>query len=72
MEIRVVKNNFRPFREIATGEVFMYDNEHYMRTEVYKGWSANAVNLFTGELTFFHQDDKILPVKNCHLAIEEM
>ena len=46
MEIRVVKNNYRPFREVATGEVFLYNNEHYMRTESYGGWGINAVNLF--------------------------
>jgi len=70
MEIRVVKNNYRPFREVATGEVFLYNNEHYMRTESYGGWGINAVNLFTGELITLNQADSVILEDNCYLAIE--
>lgn len=72
MEIRVSKNSFKPFKEIEVGEVFKCDGEYYMRTEVCRGWFMNAVNLFSGGLTIFRSDDEILPVNNCHLAIEEM
>ena len=64
MEIRVVKSHFRPFREIVIGDVFLYNNEHYMRTESSSDWGVNAVNVFTGELTFFNQADPVIPEDN--------
>lgn len=69
MEIRKVVNCVVPFREIVRGDVFLFDREHYMRMEE-SGDHFNAVNLFTGGITNFADDEKVSPVDNCYLAIE--
>lgn len=69
MEIRKVVNCVVPFREIVQGDVFLFDREHYMRVEKF-GDRFNAVNLFTGGITYFAGNEKVSPVDNCYLAIE--
>lgn len=69
MEIRKVVNCVVPFKEIVQGDVFLFDREHYMRVEKF-GDRFNAVNLFTGGITNFADNEKVSPVDNCYLAIE--
>ena len=73
MEIRKVVNCIVPFREIVQGDVFLFDREHYMRVEKFGNCvndRFNAVNLFTGGITYFTDNEKVSPVDNCYLAIE--
>ena len=69
MEIRKVNNYIVSFDKITQGEVFLFNGEHYMRMEEY-GNCINAVNLFTGEIIHFSNDEIVAPVDNCYLAIE--
>lgn len=69
MEIRRVSNYLVPFKQVTQGDVFLFNGEHYMRTEECGNWT-NAVNLFTGGITNFSKDEKVAPVDNCYLAIE--
>lgn len=70
MKIRKITGYSVPFREIVAGDVFLFDKEHYMRMEKFENCSANAVNLFTGETGHFLDNEKVIPVDNCYLAIE--
>lgn len=69
MEIRKVNNYLVPFEQVTRGDVFLYNGEHYMRMEEYEN-CINAVNLFTGGVTNFSDDEIIVPTDNCYLAIE--
>lgn len=69
MEIRKVNNYLVPFEQVTRGDVFLYNGEHYMRMEEREN-CINAVNLFTGGVTNFSDDEIVAPVDNCYLAIE--
>lgn len=69
MEIRKVVDYVVPFREITQGDVFMFNREHYMRMEEF-GDRFNVVNLFTGGITHFADEEKVAPIDNCYLAVE--
>lgn len=69
MEIRKVVNCVVPFREIAQGHVFLFDREHYMKVESFRDY-VNAINLFTGQIANFEDNDIVSPVDDCYLAIE--
>lgn len=69
MEIRRVNNYVVSFDKITQGEVFLFNGEHYMRTEEFRDY-VNAINLFTGGITHFLNDEIVAPIDNCYLAIE--
>ena len=56
----------RTIAEVLTGGVFMYEGDYYMKTEVISDEDCNpynAVNLYSGELSYFAVDgDQIEPV----------
>lgn len=71
MEIRKISGYAVPFKEITIGDVFLFDKEHYMKMEKFENYcSANAVNLFTGGTSHFLDNERVVPVDNCYLAIE--
>lgn len=69
MEIRKVVNFTVSFKEIAQGHVFLFDREHYMKVESFRDY-VNAVNLFTGQIANFEDNDIVSPIDDCYLAIE--
>ena len=69
MEIRKVNNYLVPFEQVTRRDVFLYNGEHYMRMEECEN-CINAVNLFTGGVTNFSDDEIVAPTDNCYLAIE--
>lgn len=73
MEIRKVVNCTVPFREIVQGDVFLFSGNHYMRMEEFRNRvndCVNAVNLFSGGVTHFADDEMVSPIDTCYLAIE--
>lgn len=69
MEIRRVSGRLVSFKKIAQGHVFLFDREHYMKVESFRDY-VNAVNLFTGQIANFEDNDIVSPVDDCYLAIE--
>lgn len=69
MEIRKVVDCVVPFKEITQGEVFMFGREYYIKMEEF-GNQYNAVNLCTGRITHFSEDERVAPIDNCYLAVE--
>lgn len=59
-----------PFKEIAIGEVFKFSTNYYMRIEQEDSSSFDAVNLVTGGVSDFLDNEIVAPIDNCYLAIE--
>lgn len=73
MEIRKVVNCTVPFREITTGDVFLFSEKYYMRMEEFRNRvndCVNAVNLSSGGVTHFVDDEIVSPIDTCYLAVE--
>lgn len=74
MKIKTVIDDWVEFREISCGDAFLWDGKYYLCTEAWPDGlnpdRFNAVNLSTGGVTKFIDDDKVSPVDNCYLAIE--
>lgn len=67
MEIIYKNKRDIPFKMIAIGEVFSWDDALYMATHEATSTSTgelyNAVNLADGESTCFDDDEVVFPVK---------
>lgn len=67
MDIKRIITYQVPFREITKGDVFLWGTNYYMRIN---SNSFNAINLGTGEVTDFSDNEIVAPIDNCYLAIE--
>lgn len=70
MEIRMKPTYQDLFKNIVTGDVFLFNSYYYMKMEKENLKSNNAVNLGTGATTHFLDDEIVAPIDNCYLAIE--
>lgn len=70
MEIRMKPTYQDLFKNIVTGDVFLFNSYYYMKMEKENLKSNNAVNLSTGATTHFLDDEIVAPIDNCYLAIE--
>lgn len=72
-----IKNNAKEllFENFACGDIFVYDNETFMvlSDEIFDSCSRvryNAVNLETGEPTYFSPNTKVICPNNYDLTVE--
>ena len=70
MDIRLKPCYEVPFKQITIGDVFLFNSSYYMRMEKQELNSCNAVNLATGAITYFLDNEIVAPIDNCYLAIE--
>lgn len=60
-----------PFDTIKIGEMFIKDGFFVMKTESCDGHTHNAVNLKTGELYYFMNDEECIKIHKAILNIHE-
>ena len=63
------------FNSMPKGSIFEYQNSIYMRVtdplrNTRESEMVNAVDIETGELCFFHDDDGVRPIKNYKFEIK--
>ena len=68
MKIKHSNNNSCYFSNVECGDVFVYNNVYYMKTEYMCTINCNAVNIASGTFCHFEDTDKVKFV-DCELVI---
>lgn len=67
MKIEYKTGNFKPLREVCSGEVFTINNEIYIAT-IIDDDQLMVVNLEDGEVAFYSRDINV-KVLDCYLVV---